>query len=68
MSTIYDPNMIELVTTRGYDHAAHQAALAANDENAIALTHPANWMTEFEVEICTTLDTLIHDGLVETVP
>jgi uncharacterized protein YktB (UPF0637 family) len=35
---------------RGYDPAAHFAALLAEDEDAIALTHPTNWLTEEEVE------------------
>ncbi len=36
--------------SRGYDDDAHRAALEANDEDAISLTHPFNWLTEEEVE------------------
>ena len=65
MSTLYDPDMIEVAIKRGYDPDAHAAALQSEDEDQIGLTHPANWMTEFEVEVCTTLDGLIAEGLVQ---
>ena len=35
---------------RGWDYEAHFRALLAEDEDAIALTHPTNWLTEEEVE------------------
>lgn len=46
----YPAKWIESATERGYDHEAHQNALLSNNEDTIALTHPANWLTEEEVE------------------
>lgn len=41
---------LDLAASRGWDRAAHEAALAAGDEDAIGLTHPTNWLDEDEVE------------------
>jgi hypothetical protein len=65
MSHLYDRDILELAASRGFDHDAHLAALGNGSEDEIALTHPANWLTEFEVKVCTTLDTLEREGLVE---
>jgi hypothetical protein len=35
---------------RGFDLRAFGDALAADDEDAVALAHPINWMTEEEAE------------------
>jgi hypothetical protein len=41
---------VDVLTERGWSHTAFIDALNAMNENAIALTHPTNWMTEDEVE------------------
>jgi hypothetical protein len=46
----YDPAKVAIAVERGWDRDAHQAALEANDEDQIGLTHPYNWLTEDEVE------------------
>jgi hypothetical protein len=41
---------LDLAARRGWNSGAHFAALLAEDEDAISLTHPTNWLTEEEVE------------------
>lgn len=59
---MYAARTLALAKTRGYDDAAHRAALAAADEDLVTLTHPSNFLTEDEVEgmtncpICMNLD------------
>ena len=50
MAGMYSPKAMALAVARGYDDEAHQAALRARDQDAIALTHPSNWLQEAEVE------------------
>jgi hypothetical protein len=66
MSHLYDEDIIKIAEKRGFDKTAHTIALAHEDEDEITKTHPANWLTEFEVEVCTTLDKLEHEGLIES--
>ena len=68
MTTLYDADVLEIATKRGYDHKAHQKALAEKNEDQIALTHPANWLTEFEFEVCTALDSMLEQKLIERLP
>ncbi len=44
------PWRLDEATARGWDRAAHVAALQTGDVDAIALTHPANWLSEDEIE------------------
>ena len=41
---------VDTLTERGFDYMAFIDALNTVDEDAMALTHPTNWMTEDEVE------------------
>jgi hypothetical protein len=41
---------VGMLEERGWSHIAFIDALNAMDEDAIALAHPTNWMTEDEVE------------------
>lgn len=50
MEYTYPEWVISLAATRGYDDAAHRAALDAQDVDQVSLTHPYNWLTEDEVE------------------
>ena len=50
MAQMYSQETISLAASRGYNAEAHREALFAKDTDAIALTHPANWLTEEEVE------------------
>jgi hypothetical protein len=60
-SRMYDADVLRIAAGRGYDDEAHRAALVADtrdnggrgDSDAVALTHPANWLTEDEVEALT---------------
>lgn len=55
---MYHEETLRIAASRGYDDAAHRAAIledvetnnARLDSDAVALTHPANWLTEDEVE------------------
>ena len=65
-TNLYALDVLAVAASRGYDDDAHRAALAAAmseaDWDAIGLTHPANWLTEDEVEhglgarMCATID------------
>jgi len=46
----YPERWTALAEPRGWDRDAHAAALASGDIDAIALTHPVNWLTEDEME------------------
>ena len=52
---LYAPAVIAVAQSRGYDHDAHLRALAGDSEDVMSLTHPANWLTEDEVEESTWL-------------
>ena len=41
---------VDVLEERGWSHVDFIDALNRMDEDAIALTHPTNWMTEDEVE------------------
>ena len=55
---LYRPEALLLAQSRGYDDEAHRQAIiedtkingARLDSDAVVLTHPANWLTEEEVE------------------
>ena len=42
--------MTETLNDRGWDSKAYIEAVIAEDEDAIALAHPFNWLTEEETE------------------
>lgn len=46
----YPPFAIALAKARGYDERAHLLALEEDDEDAISLIHPYNFLTEEQVE------------------
>lgn len=46
----YTLNFIEELIDRGFDGNAWLTALLEEDAEKITLTHPANWMTEEEIE------------------
>ncbi|HEX5016571.1 MAG TPA: hypothetical protein VFX15_03175 [Actinomycetes bacterium] len=56
--SIYQPDILALAMSRGYDDEAHRQAIlddvenndARLDSDAVTLTHPANWLTEEEME------------------
>jgi len=48
--TVWTDELLQLARERGWPEDAHKAACEANDMDAITLTHPANWLTEDEVE------------------
>lgn len=52
----YTDEASRLAASRGFDRDAHVAALEGGDDDAIALTHPFNWLTEAEVEQYPDLD------------
>ena len=56
MKYTYTDEATLLAASRGFDRAAHVAALESDDEDAIGLTHPFNWLTEDEVEAYPNLD------------
>lgn len=55
---LYQPDVLALAASRGYDDNAHRKAVIADtetnearlDSDAVVLTHPANWLTEAELE------------------
>lgn len=55
---LYRHEALRLAASRGYDDEAHRAAIVEDtmhndarlDSDAVTLTHPANWLTEDEVE------------------
>lgn len=50
MAGMYSLKAMAIAVSRGYDDDAHQAALRADDQDAVAMTHPSNWLEEDEVE------------------
>jgi hypothetical protein len=58
---MYGTHTLRLAAERGYDDKAHRAAIVQDrltnggkmDSDAVSLTHPANWLTEDEVEALT---------------
>lgn len=40
----------EIAESRGWDRAAHEAALKSRDEDEVAITHPINYLSEEEWE------------------
>lgn len=46
----YPDSALALARSRGWDDRAHEDAIVATDEDAIALTHPYNWLSEQEAE------------------
>jgi hypothetical protein len=53
MAGMYSLETIALAASRGYDDVAHQTALRGRDQDAMALTHPGNWLEDDEVEALT---------------
>ena len=55
---LYQEKALLLAQSRGYDDEAHRKAIIVDteindsrlDSAAVMLTHPANWLTEDEVE------------------
>ena len=47
---IYNPNTLLVAEARGWDREAHANALVEGDDDAVCITHPANFLTEPEVE------------------
>ena len=47
---IQEATMTETLNDRGFDMGAFLEAIVDDDEDAITLTHPFNWLTEEEVE------------------
>lgn len=55
---IYRADILAIAASRGYNDEAHRAAIVADtetndarlDSDPVILTHPANWLTEEEVE------------------
>lgn len=45
-----DDQALVIARERGWDESLFQEALDNNDEDAITLQHPINWLTEDEAE------------------
>lgn len=56
MSYLDKKDLIDLASSRGYDHDAHlkaikdDASCGCGGSDDITLTHPINWLTEEEAE------------------
>lgn len=48
--SLYSRELLAIAASRGFDADAHVEALLGTNEDQVALTHPANWLTEDEVE------------------